>query len=459
MLGVLLRIVFYSYNRPLWNDECALALNIIDSSVFSCFKTLSFSQAAPPIFLLISKMFYTLIPLPEFALRFFPLVCSILSIFVFYDFSKQILNKKSTIFFALILFCFNYQLIYFAQEFKQYSTDVLIFLLILTSYFRLKITESSVKKLVAIGVFYAACVWLSFTSVFAIAALFCVLTIKNIKEYKKITLLALPILFSITLLYINQHSLSSNDFLHQYWAEGFIKTNFSNLFLIITNYFIFAFNNLFLFLLFFVGLILKIKNIKSEKSLLLLAPILLAIFMSYFSIYPLSSRVSLYLIPIFILFIVQVIDYINFKNKMANSILIYFIIIFASAFVIANSLFKINLDHFEYEDILTPLNIASQEMSAGDILYLSDGSLISYDYYKRRFKFKNVMREEKRIMDMNLYSKELNNLPKGKTYYYVYSHSPEKQKRLNDVYLWAKGKKNFRVYADKSSNALIIFSQ
>ena len=30
VLGIILRLLFYSYNRPLWSDEAALALNIIN---------------------------------------------------------------------------------------------------------------------------------------------------------------------------------------------------------------------------------------------------------------------------------------------------------------------------------------------------------------------------------------------------------------------------------------------
>lgn len=91
-----------------------------------------------------------------------------------------------------------------------------------------------------------------------------------------------------------------------------------------------------------------LDKIKSEKTLILYTPFVLAICLAYFSIYPLSSRVSLYLIPIFILFIVQIIDYVNFRNKIVNYLLYSVIIFLGGFFVITNSVFNIWLKNIEY---------------------------------------------------------------------------------------------------------------
>lgn len=460
--GILLRILFYSYNRPFWNDECALAFNIIDFHIINCFKPLSYGQAAPPFFLLISGMFSKIIPDIEMALRFFPLIASILSIFVFYNLAKHVLNKKSAIFLALVLFCFNYRLIYFSQEFKQYSSDVLIFLSILTSYFYLKIENINYKKLVTIGIAYAASIWLSFTSLFAIFTVLTLLLVQNIKYYKKILVLSAPVALGFACFYLSQHHLASSAFLHLYWKDGFIKQDFSNFVSLIINYFSYSFNSIIIFIFSIIGLILKLLSPKKEKNLIILIPFLLAICLSYFSIYPLESRVALYLIPICILFAVQIFDYINFKNKIVNYF-IYSIIIFFIGFpTLINSTYKILYKNFEMEDIVTPLSIASKIITENDILYIPDGSEISYNFYKDKFNFKNVMIEKQRVIDVvdsKKYIKKLDKLEKNKTYYYIFSHFPAKQQRLENIYLWAKHKKNFKMYADKYSNALIIFTQ
>lgn len=462
LAGILLRFCFYSYNRPFWNDECALAFSIVNFNLLGCFKALVYGQATPPFFLIISEFFYKIIPDIELSLRFFPLISSVLSIFVFYNLSRKILTKKCSVFLALVLFCFNYRLLYFSQEFKQYSSDVLIFLLIFLSYFYINIKNLKIKLILLIGFSYAFCIWLSFTSLMALFSIFFILLIKNKKDYKKIFLLFLPTIISFALFYFFQQHLNSSAFLHTYWKEGFIDRNFHNLFFVLSNYFSYSFNSIIIYLMFFLGLILnlsKIKNGKSEKSLILLVPFLLALILSYFSIYPLESRVSLYLIPVCILFAAGIIDFFNIKNKFLNYALSGIIIFIVSYPTIADSTHKIFSKEINMENIISPLNITSKLIKNDDILYIPDGSKISYEFYKNDFKFKNVIIETQRINDSKEYIKTLGKLPKNKTYYYVYCHFPEKQKRLKDVYLWAKNKKDFKIFADKNANALIIFTQ
>lgn len=458
-LGIFIRVLFYSYDRPFWNDECALALNLVNFNVFNCFSSLNFGQAAPPLFLVASGIFAKNFSNVELSLRFIPLLSSIISIFVFYNLSKQILNKKITIFLAMLLFCFNYRLIYYSQEFKQYSSDILIFLCILTSYFYLGFRESNFKKLLSVGLAYALSIWFSFTSVFAICTVFLILMFKNIKLYKKLAFLFIPILISFLCFYFNQHYLTISTFFHNYWAAGFIRHDFSNFFLLLFEYFKYSFSSLFVFIFFMVGLILKLKDVKNEKSLILIIPIVLAIILSYFSVYPLCSRVALYLIPICILFAVQVVDYINIKNKSINYILYGVIIFLISIISVNQSLDNVIFKNYEYEDIIFPLNKAKKLMKTCDILYIPDGSVISYDFYETNYKFENTIIENQRIYDSKEYLKLLDKLPKNKTYYYIYCHFPNKQQRLYDIYLWAKQKKNFKIYVDKHFNGLIIFTQ
>jgi len=459
LIGIILRVVFYSFNRPFWNDECALGFNIADFNIMNCFKSLLYGQAAPPLFLVISGVFEKIVPSVESALRLFPLLSSVLSIFVFYDLSKRVLNKKTSIFLALMLFCFNYRLVYYSQEFKQYSSDVLVFLSLLTSYFYIKIKNTEVKNLLLIGSGYAASIWLSFTSVFALFAVFCTLFIKKKNEYKKIFILFSPVVVSFACFYLSQHHLASSADLHTYWQNGFITKNFSNFYLLVVNYFSYSFTFAVIFFSFIIGIVLKLLDIKSEKSLILLIPVITAVGLSYAHIYPLESRVSLYLIPICILFTASILDCVNFKHRVVNYILYFAIVLLFALPTVINTTYKLALKDFDKEDIVSPLNMAQSLIKDNDVLYIPDGSTISYMFYKKNYNFKNVEYEKQRINNSAAYTKYLDQLPKNKTYYYIYSHFPQKQQRLNDVYLWAKNKPNFKIYVDKYSNALIIFTQ
>ena len=48
--GVLFRVLFFSYARPFWNDECALALNLLNRNFIQLFAPLDFSQVTPPLY-------------------------------------------------------------------------------------------------------------------------------------------------------------------------------------------------------------------------------------------------------------------------------------------------------------------------------------------------------------------------------------------------------------------------
>lgn len=458
IVGITLRVIFLFHNRPLWNDECALALNLVHFNFFKLFKTLDFGQAAPPLFMLISELFFQVFKHSETSLRLFPMFSSILSVICFYFLAKNILHKKNTIFFAIVLFCFNFQLLYYSQEFKQYSSDILIFIIILTSSFYLKLEHLNLKKIFIVGVLYAFSVWVSFTAAIAVISVLLFIFIENAKYFKKILVMFAPILVSFIIFNLSQGHLASDNYLHSYWVAGFINKNYSNFFSIIWNFFIFGFDNLFLFLLFAVGIISSLFSIKDKKSLILLIPFVFAILLSKFSLYPLESRVSLYLIPIFILFIAKGIDCINIKNKLTNIVIYSFIVILGCLPSIISSSYSIVFKDYNYEDIVSSLQFAQNQIGKDDILYIPEGSKLSYEYYKSKFKFKNVVIENKRILDSKKYTEFLeNNLQKNKTYYYVFCHYPKKKERLKDVYLWAKKKQNFKMLCDKNFNALLIF--
>jgi multidrug transporter EmrE-like cation transporter len=446
LLGIYARVVFYSYNRPFWNDECALALNFVNFDFLNCFKQLAYAQVAPPLFLVISGAISLICSNfhvgMEFSLRAFPLICSILSIVVFYKLSKQALNKNVSIFLALVLFCVNYRLLYYSQEFKQYSTDVLIFLGLLLSYFGLNINESSVKKLVMTGVAYAVSIWLSFVSIFALVAVFGTLLLKNIKDFKKILLLFLPAILSFVGLYFFSKGIQSNAYLHTYWQEGFLKADFSNVVPLMLKYFAYSFNSIFILIFFYIGVAVALFKIKEGRSLLLLFPILTAIALSYFSIYPLESRVSLYLVPVVILFVCKILDCVNLKQEGWNYVLSAAIIFLIAFPVIIETTYNMVLKNYDKEDIVTPLNIAAKKIKKGDVLYIPSGTEISYAFYKKNYHFKKVIIEKNRISDNQKYLHYLDSLKGHTTYYYVFSHFPNKQQRLASVYYWAKKAKS-----------------
>src|SRR6266516_3629378 len=102
-IGFLLRVRQYLTGRSLWVDEAMLALNIVNRNFGGLFKPLDYDQGAPIGFLLVEKSFNTTLGKSEFALRLFPLLVGLTSLWIFYLLLKRITNTAGLLT-ALALF-------------------------------------------------------------------------------------------------------------------------------------------------------------------------------------------------------------------------------------------------------------------------------------------------------------------------------------------------------------------
>jgi hypothetical protein len=125
LIAVLLRVAQYLANRSLWLDEAALALNVLNRGFSSLTGELDFNQGAPIGFLVAEKVLTIFIGSSEYALRLFPLLCSLASIYFFFLLARRLLSDYAVPI-ALLLFATASGLIYYASELKQYSSDVAV---------------------------------------------------------------------------------------------------------------------------------------------------------------------------------------------------------------------------------------------------------------------------------------------------------------------------------------------
>lgn len=128
-LGVVLRLRAYFFDRSLWLDEAYLALNIMARSFAMLMGPLDFSQVAPIGFLFAERVAVNLFGASEHALRLFPLLSGIASLFLFWKVAEQVLSRGATVV-AVALFAVADRLVYYSSETKQYSTDVAVGLLV-----------------------------------------------------------------------------------------------------------------------------------------------------------------------------------------------------------------------------------------------------------------------------------------------------------------------------------------
>jgi len=167
-LGAVSRAAHYASNRPLWNDETALALNVMLLPFAELRGGLAGEQVAPLGFLVAEKLVASALGPSEWALRLVPFVASLASLWLFWQVARRWLEPTPALW-ALALFAADWTLVYYAAEAKQYSTDVLAALAVWRVGHGLHEAGVSGRRLLVAAVVGAAAPWLSHPAIFVCA--------------------------------------------------------------------------------------------------------------------------------------------------------------------------------------------------------------------------------------------------------------------------------------------------
>jgi len=131
-LSVLLVIFFmvaelrpYMAGRPLRYDEWALLTNLKARNFHQLLQPLAFEQAAPVGFLWVSKIIGRWFAYAPRALRIVPLLAGLLSVILMFVNSRAIVGAWWALV-ALPVYGMAPLVLYFASDFKQYSTDTMV---------------------------------------------------------------------------------------------------------------------------------------------------------------------------------------------------------------------------------------------------------------------------------------------------------------------------------------------
>lgn len=343
IIGVILRSARYIYNRSLWLDEASLALNIINKNYLELLKPLEYGQASPPLFLILVKFLTHFFGYGERVLRLIPFLAGIISVFLFWYLSKKFLNKN-IVPIALILFAIARYPIYFSSEFKQYSTDLMASLIIVTCGIYLYENNFNLKSSFLFAISGTFLIWLSHTSVFMLSgvlvSLLLIVLIKHRqgsrKEYLKVMAVNVPWLISFLINYFLFVKDTAHQSLYDYWQSGFAPVIINSMedllwypkiIISIINDPLFLYFPGIVTFLFLAGLIHYYKKENKLFFLILVFPIFIISAASFFKLYPIKSRMIFFLLPVFYLLILGGLEKLSVifdKNK----ILIVFLVIF-----------------------------------------------------------------------------------------------------------------------------------
>jgi 4-amino-4-deoxy-L-arabinose transferase-like glycosyltransferase len=129
-LGVLLRVVTFALNFPLWGDEAFVAVNLITRGYLDLLRPLDYAQICPLLFLWLELTAVKLLGFSEWSLRLIPTMASAGSVFLFAHIVGRV-TRGSARMLAVGIFSLSYYPIRHGAEVKQYSTDLLASLILI----------------------------------------------------------------------------------------------------------------------------------------------------------------------------------------------------------------------------------------------------------------------------------------------------------------------------------------
>jgi hypothetical protein len=228
-VGVLIRLVEYARNRPLYVDERLLLKNLTQLSVFDFHTILSEDQLAPPAFLVIERLLVRL-PFPDLQTgRSVSLLCGIASMFLMRSVARRYLLPHGVPI-AVGLFALNDWLIYYASELKQYSSDTALTLVafLLAAGPTEEPGLMSRRRLLALAGFGVAGVWFSHPLALVLGGAGSYLVVRAALrgEWRVVARLSGVILlwvcsFGFCFL-VSRRILSKGDFLWNWWDFAFL---------------------------------------------------------------------------------------------------------------------------------------------------------------------------------------------------------------------------------------------
>lgn len=388
ILGVIIAIIQFFFNRSLWLDEAFIANNLINRSFLELLQPLDDNQVAPILYLFLQKLVIIVFNYNELSFKILPLILYIFSAVLFYKIINHYFSNGLVKILAFSIFATNYVLIYYSSEIKQYIFDVFVTLWLY--YLSIKLLEHKNHKYIG----FAGIVSIFLSNISIIILFTCWLFIfyhyfinKN-NSFKKLIIIGFiwTVFFGIYYFaFIYNHP--TKAYMLDYWlkAGAFMPYSpFDSLVYIflgqkidmifgglLSNVYWIGF--IFSFIAFFFILVKR----KISLLILLFCPIITHLILSAFKLYPFSSQVSTYLTPLIIILIAYGF-YITLQciPKMNHIVLAFIIpiIFFVRFFIIEFPL--------EKEEIKKIYSHIEKNISKEDKIYVYYASVPAFNFYK-----------------------------------------------------------------------------
>ena len=436
LVGLLLRCHQYLFNRSLWVDEAALALNVINRSFLQLLTPLDYSQGAPIGFLMTERLVVQALGTSSYALRLFPLLSAVVSLLLFRKVAKLCITATAAPL-ALGLFALSEPLIYYASEVKQYSSDVLITLILYCAAMSLKSDRLTASRTACLGLAGAVAIWFSHPAVFILAGIGISLVALRLaeKDWSAVRrLMAICSLWGLsiaTAYVLSLRHLAGNRYLLDWWSNYFLPfppSSASELTWPVWSFFE-VFQNPARFVLpglaafaFLAGCYWMFLREK-RALLLLLSPMPFAILASILHLYPLGSRLLLYAVPTLVLLVAVGAECVRVSTAPGSRILWMTLVGLLILHPLANAGNHL-IRPRTVEEIEPVLGYIAENWRDGDLLYVYYYARHPFEYYAPAYGLHNKhhITGIRSHEDWDNYAQDLERLRGHSRVWLVFSH-------------------------------------
>jgi hypothetical protein len=408
--GLVLRLVQYGGNTSQWLDETMLSTSIVNRTLIALLTTpLAYQQTAPPGLLLVEKLTVSAFGVSDLSLRLFPLLSAIVSLFVFLSICNRVLDGISRPI-AMAMMATAAPFIISAGQVKQYSSDVMVALVVLLLGLDIQRPVLTRKRAIWVAGTGACAAWLSQPAVFVLAGVSMVLLwiawSDHSSDPDKLQRFLLPVIcvwgvssLASTIVSWTNTPLAVRAMLHSYWSGHFMPMPPWRA----PTVFLWAARELdgllgsraIMSLLYpapkvYVGLMLlgiwTMWRTMPRATALLLAPIALTFLGAAAQQYPFSDRLILFLVPIFILAIAKGLGVVTrlaaHWSKAAGAAVL--------ALGSAPLLYPVvaSPPPYQVENIKPVLDYVRSQHISGDRIYVYNSALPAFTYYASDYGFR-----------------------------------------------------------------------
>jgi hypothetical protein len=396
--GMIVRLAQYLFNRSLWADEVTLALNIIHRSYAQLWQPLDYQQGAPIGFLMVEKLITQVWGTHEYALRLWPLLSGMLAIILLARLAQKLLTPSAAVI-AVGLFAMLPSLIFYASELKQYSSDVMIALLLMVLLWPEELSPKSTKldqprvagQLLLEAGIGAVAIWFSHPAIFVLAGMAGSRLVIHWVTKRRIDWARVGIylvwLVSFGIFYqVSLKVLTNNQALLTSWSGGFPATPL-HLPLIV----ILAFLSIYAGSWFFIpnliaAVIGGVALFRQDlRGLWICSPIIMALVAASLQKFPFRGRLVLFAIPIFIVLVAAGLDRLRRNPGWQQTVGTLLVLVIFLEPMVASGLNLLRPQ--QMGEIKPVLHYMQTHRQTTDLIYVFQRGVYQFQYYAPRYDF------------------------------------------------------------------------